>query len=219
MTRHQFYRSKAWLNLRLQLMQERTNADGLLLCERCGQPILKPYDCIAHHKTELTETNVDDFAISLNPENIELIHFKCHNAEHHRFGGFAQQVYVVYGAPCSGKTTWVRENATADDLILDIDRIWEALSVCDREHKPNRLKNNVFGVRDTILDQIRTRTGMWLTAYVVGTYPRQPERERVCDMLRATPIFIDTPKEVCLERAQNESWRQFVTDWFEAYTV
>ena len=199
-------------------MQERTNADGLLLCERCGQPILKPYDCIAHHKVELTEANVDDYAVSLNPENIELIHFRCHNAEHKRFGGFEQRVYVVYGAPCSGKTTWVRENATADDLILDIDRIWEALSVCDREHKPNRLKNNVFGVRDTLLDQIRTRTGMWFNAYVIGTYPRQPERERVCDMLRATPVFINTPKDICLERAPNDNWRQFVTDWFEAYT-
>jgi len=36
---------------------------------------------------------------------------------------------VVSGAPCSGKTTFVLENAKADDVVIDLDRIAVALTV------------------------------------------------------------------------------------------
>lgn len=218
MTLEQFYRSKKWERFRSQLMQERTQADGTIICAHCGKPIYKRYDCIAHHKQELTEENVNDYMVSLNPENVELIHFKCHNEEHERFGGFSQNVYLVYGSPCAGKTTFVREHARPDDLILDIDRIWECICMSDREHKPDRLKSNVFGIRDTIIDQIRTRTGNWRTAWIIGGYPLRTDRDRICDLLRAEPIFIGESIATCMSRAKNEKWQRYVEDWFEDYT-
>lgn len=212
-----FYKSREWEKLRKIIIDERTNADGYVICEHCGKPIYKKYDCIAHHKIELTEENVNDYSVSLNPENIELIHFRCHNEEHRRFGGFSQRVFLVYGSPCSGKTTFVKANAQPDDLILDMDSIWECISVSDRYHKPNRLKQNVFGIRDCIIDQIRTRLGMWRDCYVIGGYPLRTDRDRLCDMLRAEPIFIEESKEVCLARCENEKWKRFVEDWFDDY--
>lgn len=210
-----FYQSKDWLRLRDVLINERTNEDGYVICQMCGQPILKKYDIIAHHIKELTEENYQDVSISLNPENIELIHFKCHNKEHQRFDGFCQRVYLVYGAPCSGKSTWVQENAYDDDLILDLDAIWEAVCKRDRHHKSNRLKANVFGIRDCIIEQVKLRRGMWRNAYIIGGYPLRSDRERLCEMLGAQEIFIDTPKDVCLSRAQDENWREFIEEWFE----
>lgn len=213
-----FYKSKQWEELRARLMLERLNEHGELICEHCGQPISKAYDCIGHHKQELTEENVNDYNISLNPDNVQLIHFRCHNKIHQRFEGFYQSVFLVYGSPCSGKTTWVRENANDDDLILDIDSIWESICKSDRYHKPNRLKKNVFGIRDCILDQIRTRTGMWRNAFVIGGYPLRSDRDRLCEMLRAKSIFIDATKEECLSRAKTELWKDFIEDWFDSYT-
>lgn len=213
-----FYKSKQWEQLRAQLMLERINEDGELICEHCGKPIMKRYDCIAHHKQELTEENVNDASISLNPENIALIHFRCHNEIHERYGGFKQEVYLVYGAPCSGKTTFVEEIARPDDLILDLDRIWEAISISDRNHKQERLKANVFGIRDAIIDQIRIRKGNWRTAYVIGGYPLRTDRDRLCDLLRAKEIFVDVDMETCLKRAPNEQWRDYIADWFVDYT-
>ena len=96
-----FYRSKEWENLLEQLKLERVNSDGQIICEHCGKPITLKYDCIGHHKIELNDLNVNDYNISLNPDNIMLIHFKCHNKIHERFNGFKQQVYIVYGSPCS----------------------------------------------------------------------------------------------------------------------
>ena len=216
-----FYRSKKWESLVRQLRLDRINADGELICEHCGKPITKAYDCIGHHKIELTEENINDYSISLNPDNIMLIHFKCHNIIHERFDGRKQSafqsVYLVYGSPCSGKSTWVHEVADKDDLILDIDLIWDALSTGGKYNKRNRLKANVFGVRDCVLDQIRTRKGMWRHAFVVGGYPLRTDRDRLCDMLKAQPIFINTTKEDCMSRARNEEWQSYIQEWFDSY--
>ena len=163
-----FYKSDAWRNL-LDVLKDERSVDGVLYCELCGKPIIKKYDCIGHHTNELREANVNDYTISLNPDNIMLIHYRCHNEIHERFGHVKQkQVFLVYGAPCSGKTTWVKDNAGKEDLILDIDNIWQMISINDRYVKPNRLKSNVFGVRDCILDMIRMRAGNWKNAYILG---------------------------------------------------
>ena len=216
-TRENFYKSKKWEKLREIIIDDRTNADGFVICAHCGKPIVKRYDCIAHHKIELTDENVNDYNISLNPDNIELIHFKCHNIQHKRFEGFKQRVYLVYGSPCSGKTTWVNSIADNGDLIVDIDAIWECLTISDRLNKSPRLKSNVFGVRDCLYEQIKMRIGNWNNAYVIGGYPLLTDRERVCRLLRATPIYIEEQKEICLSRAPNPMWRDFVEDWWADY--
>ena len=223
-----FYQRKEWIGLVEQLKLERLNDDGELICEYCGKPITRKYDCIGHHKIELTEENVNDFNISLNPDNVELIHFRCHNMIHERFEGFKQNVYLVYGSPCSGKTSWVDEVANGDDLILDVDRIWDAVcndgrykKINGKSNRPHRLKSNVFGIRDCIIDQIRTRTGMWRNAYIIGGYPLRSDRDRLCDLLRATPIYIEATLEECLERSKTERpdvWADYIEDWFDSYT-
>lgn len=215
-----FYKSKEWLDLLEHLKLERVDSDGEIVCEHCHKPIYKKYDCIGHHKIELTDVNVNDYNISLNPANIMLIHFRCHNLIHERFEGqHPKKVYIVYGSPCSGKSTWVHDNATKDDLVLDIDKIWECVSVCDKYHKPNRLKANVFGIRDVMLDQIRTRTGQWKKAFVIGGYPLRMDRERMADKLGAELIFIDTDKDTCLSRSVNDEWKKYIEEWFDMYQL
>lgn len=214
-----FYKSKEWLKLLEQLKLERVNSDGELICEYCWLPIVKKYDCIGHHIIELTNANVNDYNVSLNSENIILIHHRCHNKIHERFSGFKQKVYIVYGSPCSGKSTWVKNVAYDDDLIVDIDNIWEAICNSDKYHKPNRLKSNVFGIRDTLIDMIKTRKGMWRNAYIIGTYPLASDRERLSKLLGAELIFIDESKEECLSRAANNEWKSYIEEWFDLFTA
>ena len=219
-TLENFYTSKRWCKFVNRLKLERMDADGNIICAHCGRPITRKYDCIGHHTIELTDENVNDYSISLNPDNVELIHFRCHNITHQRFEGFSQSVYLVYGSPCSGKTSWVGEVANDDDLILDVDRIWDAVCVGGQQRKPKRLTSNVFGIRDCIIDQVRTRTGKWRNAYIIGGYPLRSERERLCDLLRAMPVYIDATKEECLRRCETErpaAWKEYVEDWFDSY--
>lgn len=214
-----FYKSREWEKLIEILKLERVNECGQVICGYCGGVITKKYDCIGHHMEELTEQNVNDPHVALNPSNVMLVHFTCHNKIHRRFEGFYQQVYLVYGPPCSGKTTWVESVCNKDDLIIDINKIWESLCVSDKYHKSNRLKANVFGVRDALLDQVKIRKGMWRNCYVVGDYPLRTDRDRICNLLRAREVFIYEDKDVCLSRAQDDEWKKYIEEWFEDYVA
>lgn len=208
------------------LKLERVNDDGQLICEYCGRPIVRAYDAIAHHKEPLTEDNVNDFSISLSPSNIMIIHHKCHNIIHDRLGlKYERRVFLVYGSPLAGKTTWVRDNMQAGDLVVDMDNIWQCVSGCDRYTKPKRLNAVVFKMRDTLLDCVRYRLGHWLNAYIVGGYPLISERERLCKELGAQEIFIDASRAECMERLNNiddgrdrVEWAAFIDHWHDTFT-
>lgn len=226
-----FYRSKEWETLIRVLAAERTNADGLIICEHCGQPIVLKYDRIAHHKTHLTLANVNNAEISLNPENIAFVHHRCHNEIHERFGfgnphtKQSKKVYVVHGSPCSGKTTFVRSVAGAGDLVLDMDAIWDCISASRdttngmHSGHDERLLQNVFSVRDCLLDQIKTRFGNWQNAYIIGSYPRIMERERMARIYGAEMIHVDTPQAMCEARAAERphEWLKYISDYWYSY--
>lgn len=196
-------------------MIERLNENGDIICEHCGKPIVNAYDCIRHHKIPLTEANVNDFTISLNEENIALVHHKCHNQIHNRFGAYTRHIYIVYGSPCAGKTTFVNSNALKDDLIVDIDRIFEAIN----NSRSNRLYPNVMQLYRQLMDMIKVRNGKWVNAWIVRGFPLRMDRERLANELGAELIFIDTDKETCLARAElrGDEYKKYVEDWFNKY--
>ena len=218
-----FYHGKEWRKLLEGLKLERLNEDGQLICEYCGKPIVRAYDAIGHHKVELTEENVNDYSVSLNPDNVEFLHHRCHNYVHDKLGYSRREVYLVYGPPRAGKTTWVRENMTEGDLVVDMDSVWECVSGCDRYVKPKRLNAVAFRVRDILIDAVKYRLGKWRNAYVIGGYPLSSERERLCRELGAREVFVDATKEECIQRAEGmekdsvEDWKKYVEEWFERY--
>lgn len=220
-----FYRQPRWRELRKYLIQERSK-DGLLYCEHCGKPILKDYDAVLHHKIELSPQNVNDNSIAYNPNNLIFVHTRCHNEIHKRFSGqlkaYQRKVYYVFGAPLSGKSSFVKDNAVKGDLIVDIDRIWECISGQPQYIKPNELRINVFQVRDCLLDIVKTRAGKWNRAWVISATGRKTEIERQCNILGAEEIHIDTPKDVCIQRLHEqpdgrdiEMWTGFIDKHFE----
>lgn len=223
--RQAFYKSKTWEKFVQGLRAERATADGLVLCEHCGKPIVRAYDCIGHHVQELTEENVNDAMIALNPDNVKLVHFCCHNEIHKRFGYAGRQVqhvFIVWGAPYAGKRAFVESVAEYGDLIVDIDALWAAVQRRrDGEiEKPTELRSNVFAVRDALLDMVRVRRGRWENAYIIGGYPLQGERERLADMVGADKlVHIDTAKEICLQRAKLEDAEKYVHEWFEKFST
>lgn len=223
MSLYNFYRSREWENLLKVLKLERVDAQGNIICEHCGKPITRKYDVIGHHVIELTEENYTDYNISLNPVNIKLVHHKCHNIIHNKLFSGQRQVFIVYGSPLSGKSSWVTENMAEGDLIVDMDNIWACVSGCERYVKPARLKSVVFSVRDNLLESVKYRRGKWLNAYVIGGYPYQAERERLADMLGAREVFIDTSYEECVKRLEvcedrdKKLWEQYISDWWLQY--
>ena len=69
-----FYNSVQWRKTSKAYLDSQDN-----ICERCGKPAK-----LAHHKTYLTKTNINNTYISLNWDNLEALCQDCHNKEHHK---------------------------------------------------------------------------------------------------------------------------------------
>lgn len=224
----EFYNSKEWRAFRLRLIAERTNKeDGILYDEYSGKPLVNSYDIVLHHIQPLTMQNVNDYSISLNPSNIQIVSHRSHNEIHKRFGFCAERkVYYVYGAPCSGKNTFVESIKGNSDIVVDIDNIWQCITSGARYEKPQALKTNAFILRDCLLDMIKTRAGKWERAFVIEGGAIEAERSRKIAVLGAEPIYIDTDKETCLKRLANDNtrtetqkqeWKKYIEQWFNDY--
>lgn len=219
-----FYTSKEWTEFRQLLIAQRTQADGFVYDEVTSKPIIKAYDIIAHHKIELTLDNVNDYTISLNPDNIQLVSFKTHNEIHQRFGTYTRHVYLIYGCPCSGKSTYVQERAGVHDLIIDIDKIYSCITNNPMYIKSGRLYDNVQTVRDALLGDVKRYNGRWVNAFIIGGYPYNRDRADMQTIYGAEPIYIECTKEQAYDRLQlvtdgrdKTEYKKYIDTWFERY--
>lgn len=216
---HAFYCRKDYLDL-AQACKIKSGG----VCAKCGG-VFDISELRPHHKVELTLDNIDDVNVTLNPDNIEVLCHDCHNAAHKRFGYAvgAKHVYLVYGSPCAGKTTYVNSVATRNDLIVDLDKIHRAICICGLYNKPDATKRVAFNVRDYLLDEVRTATPRrkWQDAYIIGTYPDRIDRDMFVQDYGAELVHIDTSKEECIKRAYQDIARSSIRDavigWINAY--
>lgn len=239
-TTAQFYNGDDWANCKAQVTQERLKDDGLF-CEHCGGLILKSFNpkennnkgaVVFHHKIHLSNQNVNDASIAINPANIAVLHWQCHNEIHNRFNGIAvaveRKVYIITGAPLSGKTTFARERLQEGDLLLDIDDIWQMVSGQPRYTKPNNLKSIVFNMRLAFKEQIAKGSGSWRNAYIIESLPISTDRKREAERYKAhnvEVITMNTTREECLNRLlANPNGRdiakytEYINSYFEDYT-
>lgn len=235
-----FYNGEDWANCKAQVTQERLK-DGALYCEHCGKVILKSFNpnarnnkgaVVYHHKIYLTTENVNNASIAINPANIAVLHWQCHNEVHNRFNGTAvtieRKVYIVTGAACSGKTTFVREHIQEGDIVLDIDDIWQTVSGQPRYIKPNTLKPIVFNMRLALKEQIAKGAGSWRNAYIIESLPLATDRKREAERYKAHNteiITMEASREECLNRLYAmpdgrdiKLYEEFINNYFDEYT-
>lgn len=217
-----FYASDAWRAFRLAVIGERGPR-----CEYCKERVAKAQELTLHHKIELTPENVNDAMIALNPENVMVVHHGCHNRIHKRNAvRKGHRVFIVYGPPSSGKTTYVNENMESGDLVVDYDRIYRAISGLALYDKPNELLPNVRAVHGLLLDHIKTRYGKWQTAWIIGGYADRYKREKLVEDLGAELVFIQATRDRCIERLKQDpdrkiretEWTGYIDRWFEEHT-
>jgi len=218
---HTFYGSTVYRNFRLAIIAERGPR-----CEECGEIVANTRELHLHHMIELTPDNVHDYTISLNPQLVKLVCHRCHNKIHGRFGARRERgVYLVYGPPLAGKQEFVAGQKTRGDLVVCMDRLYEAVSMQPVYDKPDNLFSNVIDIYNQLLDHIRTRRGKWINAWIIGGYPDKFKRERTADELGAELIFIEASREECLSRLESDpqlrpmqtEWRGYIEKWFEQY--
>jgi 5-methylcytosine-specific restriction endonuclease McrA len=77
-----FYHSAKWYKVRDFVRYDRRG-----ICERCGEPGQE-----VHHTIKLTDENVDDPMISLNPDKLVLLCTRCHNAQRNLGGNIRADI-------------------------------------------------------------------------------------------------------------------------------
>lgn len=124
---------------------------------------------------------------------------------------------VVYGSPCSGKSTFIRENADPHDLIYDYDALRSAISV---EPHHGLEKSDHHGELIAIREFIATRNKgqIWIAT-------RWPSA-KLCELIPDDSEFVrmKTTLDECLTRLQGdetredkEAWEQIIRDWYEEH--
>ena len=128
-----------------------------------------------------------------------------------------QKVFLIWGSPLAGKTTYVKEHMIKGDLILDVDNIWECISLQPRYIHPDSLIKNMFAVRETLIDNIKVRKGNWLNAWIIGGFPDKYNRDKMIKDLGAEQIYIDATKEECIERVGQRpiEFINYINKWWE----
>lgn len=127
-------------------------------------------------------------------------------------------VYLVYGSPCSGKTTYIKDHKKNGDIVCDVDTLYSAISF-NEEHQSELYAQEVASMLyKELIKIIRDRQGNWKNAYVVSLANTEEQVQRAKGQINADEcIFIDTPYEVCMERAKERPFyfQWIIQEWFE----
>jgi len=133
-------------------------------------------------------------------------------------------VYIVWGAPASGKSTYAKEHMKPGDLIVDLDLIKQSISLQEKTETDDALLPVALSIRDHIYELIERRD-IECDCWVVAGLPNKDERERLARKLKTDKlIFIDATHDICIQQAMNDrsrkdkgKQRKIIDKWFKQY--
>lgn len=236
-----FYKSKAWVKCRNAYFNSQNG-----ICELCGKIGEE-----VHHKQYLTAENIHDVNITLAWENLQLLCRTCHCEIHKKqyamyrartrkdkgvINGLCfnedgelvenKNVFIIWGAPASGKTTYVKDNKGEYDIVVDLDHIMAALSLGKGKSFSDDALPFALEVRDSLYSMIQERKYFFEKVWVVACLPMKSEREELARRLRGQLIHIDTIEEKCMLNAKRDEERRnkdlqyrIIKEYFEKLEV
>jgi len=238
-----FYKSKQWLGVREYVIR-RDN----YLCKVCGKPAEE-----VHHIIHLSPKNISNPILALGEDNLISVcrdcHFKIHREdiikkviesnksrkqsetrqgyEFDKEGNIVQttnNVYIVWGSPGSGKTTYVKSKMNIGDMVVDLDLIKQAISMQGKTQATDNLLDASIKIRDFIYTLIQNREVDTKTIWVVAGLPRREDRQKLKGYLKAELIYIDATIEQCIVRVKADTDRldkelqvDIVNKWWKQY--
>lgn len=116
------------------------------------------------------------------------------------------KVFLICGAPASGKSTYVNEHKKNGDLVVDLDNIRQALGAPDKTSE--MFTDLVLKVRKVIYKEISDEKINCENIWVISGLPNALERERTANSLNAEIIFINTSYDECIRRAEFDDSRK-----------
>lgn len=125
---------------------------------------------------------------------------------------------IVHGAPASGKSTYVKQNAIDNALVFDFDLIMAAISNKAMYENNDNLISFVDDMRfdfpkiaeDNNVDEV------WIISLYLTDKLKEMKSEHDCEVIK-----IITPKDECIKRIQDDDeridkdyWIDLIDDYF-----
>lgn len=125
-------------------------------------------------------------------------------------------LHIITGAPCSGKSTYVREHAKAGDVRVDFDVIAQALGSEVDHQAEGAVRECAFKARGAAINYLIEHADE-CEGWIIHSDPADWQREAY-EKVGAEFIDLDTDMETCLERATEDERpdgeEQAIRDWF-----
>ena len=120
---------------------------------------------------------------------------------------------VVTGPPCSGKSTYILNNMAHGDVMVDFDRIAQAISPNSPNYEyPDHIRELVRAMRLTAithtLDTQTPNVRLWIIDTALNDHAEAIARYKRDG---ATVIELDPGMDVCIERAERERPAEIVS--------
>lgn len=127
------------------------------------------------------------------------------------------KVTVVCGPPLSGKNTYVAERRQVGDLVVDVDALHQALSGMPTHRHHPALLPFVYDARDAVIRRLQSGSCDAAHAWIITT--NTVEARRVAGSLRGKVVELDTPRDVCHRRADDDgrpaAWHRYIDEWWD----
>lgn len=129
-------------------------------------------------------------------------------------------VFLIYGPPGSGKTTYAGGRMVDGDIVIDFDKIAEAITGKESHNIEWSLFDRVSDIFKYLVATIEKYPEVRNT-FVIRCAPTREDREEF-RLIGAKFVFMDTPKAECIRRAVQRSgnygrWAKAINKWFQEY--
>lgn len=128
------------------------------------------------------------------------------------------EIVLVMGPPCAGKSTFVRDHAASDELVIDYDVIAVALGSPDHHSHPDSFRPAVVRARGAVLTMVRRgELPKVRRVWIVSSDPFAAKK-----YMHHRVELLDPGIDVVLERAARERpgvWADLIRRWYEVISA
>ena len=124
---------------------------------------------------------------------------------------------IVAGAPCSGKSTYVRQKMNRGELVYDYDILHSALSLQESHQHLDEILPYVLAARDAIFAELEANKSQ--AAWIITSTRKNAELETMRERFGAEVLLLEISRDEAHRRCdadqRPDAWHSYIDNWFD----